>query len=314
VVLIWWCIRWPTPNDIYENFIMIACLNRRLARGAFLSAVVLSILAVGLVHVGVAIASEKPEQKHERPWLMVGLSTDGCSRGCKHVFSVIKELSGNPNGVILHFSKVTPELVAEMQPEFIVLSPQGTPWCRYSGELGVALQNFLWMLPVLAEDMNIPMLGICGGHQALALAFGGRVGPVRAVDDDCMPYSRDRQGGVVPLTMTHSDPIFDGVNGTIRIVESHFDEVKVLPPGFVLLASERVSRNQIIRHPNKPVYGIQGHPEYFYGSRPEGGILLKNFLKIASLHNKTVRSIEDAPPQLISLGQSSGHVAPVAKP
>jgi GMP synthase (glutamine-hydrolysing) len=294
---------------------MIACLNRCLARGAFLSAFVLSILALGLVHVGVARASEKPEQQHERPWLMVGLSTDGCSRGCKHVFSVIKDLSGNPNGVILHFSKVTPELIAEMRPEFIVLSPQGTPWCRYSGELGVALQNFLWMLPVLAEEMNIPMLGICGGHQALALAFGGRVGPVRAVDDDCMPYSRDRQGGVVPLTMTHSDPIFDGVNGTIRILESHFDEVKVLPPGFVLLASERVSRNQIIRHPNKPVYGIQGHPEYFYGSRPEGGILLKNFLKIASLHNKAVRSIVDGePPQLISLGQSLGNVAPVAKP
>lgn len=294
---------------------MIVCLKRCLARGAFLSALVLSILAVGLAHVGVAKASEKPDQKQERPWLMVGLSTDGCSRGCKHVFSVIKDLSGNPNGVILHFSKVTPELIAEMRPEFIVLSPQGTPWCRYSGELGVALQNFLWMLPVLAEEMNIPMLGICGGHQALALAFGGRVGPVRAVDDDCMPYSRDRQGGVVPLTMTHSDPIFDGVTGTIRMLESHFDEVKVLPPGFVLLASEKVSRNQIIRHPNRPVYGIQGHPEHFSGSRSEGRTLLKNFLKIASLHNKAVNgTVAAEPPQLISLGQSPGNVEHVAKP
>jgi GMP synthase (glutamine-hydrolysing) len=263
--------------------------------------------------VGPVTAAEKAQEKDDRPWLMVGLSTDGCSRGCRNLFSTIKELSGNHNGVILHFTKVTPELLAEMQPEFIVLSPQGTPWCRYSGELGVALQNFLWALPVAAEEMNNPMLGICGGHQALALAFGGRVGPVRAVDDDCMPYTRDRQSGIVPLTMIHSDPIFDGVRGSIRIVESHFDEVKVLPPSFVLLASEKVSRNQIIRHPNKPVYGIQGHPESSY-SRLDGGILLRNFLKIATLHNKTVRNIDGSTPQLISLGQNEGTTVPTTTP
>lgn len=271
-----------------------------------------TILIAGSLNNGTASAADK-QKKNERPWLMVGLSTDGCSSGCRHVFSVIKELSGNPNGVVLHFTKVTPELIAEMQPEFIVLSPQGTPWCRYSGELGVALQNFLWTLPVAAEELNVPMLGICGGHQALALAFGGRVGPVRALDDDCMPYTRDRQGGIVPLTMTQPDPIFDGMQGTIRMVESHFDEVKVLPPGFLLLASEKISRNQIIRHPTKPVYGIQGHPESSY-TRMDGGILLRNFLKIASLHNKTVRHLDEGEPQLISLSRNGVHIESTAKP
>lgn len=121
---------------------------------------------------------------------MVGLSHDMWSKAGRTVYSVIKGLSGNPNGIYLHFSQLTPELVAEKQPAFIVLSPQGTPWCRYSGETGVALQNFLWMLPLLAEEMNIPILGICGGHQALALGFGGKVGPIRAAEDDCLPYSR----------------------------------------------------------------------------------------------------------------------------
>jgi hypothetical protein len=109
--------------------------------------------------------------------------------------------------------------------------------------------------------MNIPILGICGGHQALALAFGGKVGPIRAGEDDCMPYTRERQGGVVPLTLTTTDPIFRGIDGKLRILESHFDEVKVLPPGFVLLASDKLSPNQVMRHPTKPVYGVQGHPE-----------------------------------------------------
>lgn len=234
--------------------------------------------------------SPKAPPSYARPWVMVGLSPDGCSRGCSHVFSVVKELSGNSNGLIVHFSKVTPEWLAELQPSFIILSPQGTPWCRYTGEMGVSLQNFLWMLPMAAEEMNIPILGICGGHQALALAFGGKVGPIRAGEDDCMPYTRERQGGVIPLTLTTSDPIFRGIDGKLRILESHFDEVKVLPPGFVLLASDKLSPNQIMRHPTKPVYGVQGHPESSYSTRPEGRILIRNFLEIALAHNQTVRT------------------------
>ncbi|HMK37184.1 MAG TPA: gamma-glutamyl-gamma-aminobutyrate hydrolase family protein [Desulfomonilaceae bacterium] len=254
---------------------------------AFMTCMVLCILAAMAVARDSADSTGKSASQDRRPWIMVGLAPDGCARGCRNAFNVIKDLSGNPNGMILHFSKVTYEFIADMQPEFIILSPQGTPWCRYTGEKGVALQNFLWMLPLFAEEMNIPMLGICGGHQALALAFGGKVGPIRAMEDDCMPYARDRQGGVIPLTLTAQDPIFSGVGDRLRILESHYDEVKVLPPGFVLLASDKISRNQIMRHPTKPVYGIQGHPEYFYGHRPDGGILIKNFLKIAVTYNKT---------------------------
>lgn len=222
-----------------------------------------------------------------KSWLMVTMGTSPGGGG--HVFSVLKNLSGIPNGKIVHFSQVTYELIADLQPAFIVLGPQGTPWCRYTGETGIALQNFLWMLPSVAEDMNIPILGICGGHQALALAFGGKVGPVRAADDDCMPYTHDRQTGVVALTLQEPDPIFSGLEGSMRIVESHYDEVKVIPPGFVLLASEKVSRNQIIRHPTRPVYGVQGHPEHFFDGRRDGGLFLRNFVTIARTHNQIMR-------------------------
>ena len=240
--------------------------------------------------------------KSLRPWLMVSLAPYSTSRGGMHAYSVIRRLSGNPNGIMLHFSEVTPELVAEKKPEFIILSPQGTPWCKYSGERGIALQNFLWTLPLLAEEMNIPILGICGGHQALALAFGGKVGPIRAGEDDCMPYSRDRQGGVVPLTLNSPDPLFLGLDGKLRILESHYDEVKVLPRGFLLLASDRFSPNQIMRHPTKPVYGIQGHPEYFSEGRPDGGMLIRNFLRIAATHNEALRKAQmPTPSKLLSL-------------
>ena len=161
-------------------------------------------------------ASERVSQP-KRSWLMVSLCTDGCSKGCRNVFSVMTKLSGNPHGKILHFSQITPELISEIQPEFVVLGPQGTPWCRYTGPKGVALQNFLWLLPVMAEEMNVPILGICGGHQALALAFGGKVGPIRAGEFDCMPYNRDRQSGVVQITLMASDPLFQGAVGEVKL-------------------------------------------------------------------------------------------------
>lgn len=238
-----------------------------------------------------------------RPWILVSMGPTGCSGGCTNVFSTIKRLSENPHGRIIHFSQLTPELIEEIQPAFIVLGPQGTPWCRYSGEKGIRLQNLMWTIPQVAEAMNIPILGICGGHQALALAFGGKVGPIRAGEDDCMPYTRERQGGVIPVTVVSSDPLFEGIDGTIRILSSHYDEVKVLPPGFRVLASDQLCPVQIMRHPTLPVYGIQGHPERFGKERPEGGVLLRNFLKIALTHNQTVRpTAEESEPRVVTAG------------
>lgn len=268
---------------------MEVSLNRHQAW--FLSVVlILACIAVPQSWAGESQGTKSASStENVRPWIMVSLSHDMWSRAGGHVQSVIKELSGNPNCISLHFSKLTLEMVAETDPAFIVLSPQGTPWCRYSGETGVALQNFLWVLPLIAEEMHVPILGICGGHQALALSFGGKVGPIRAAEDDCMPYSRDRQSGVVPLTLKASDPIFAGVDGTLRIVQSHYDEVKVLPKGFVLLASDKLCQIQIMRHETKPVYGIQGHPESFSGNRPDGRIFIRNFLSIAKAYKESMK-------------------------
>lgn len=279
----------------------------------FRSRDLLVVFFVGVLLIGTGLSdafarAEHTEQSADTvrtsPWLLVNLSRSRSYRGGGAVYNVIKQLSGNPNGMVLPFDDVTAELLAEKQPAFIILSPQGTPWCRYSGSRGVKLQNFLWSIPVAAEIMNIPILGICGGHQALALAFGGKVGPIRGGEDDCLPYNRMRQSGVVPLDMETHDPLFRGLGSKLRIVQSHYDEVKVLPPGFVLLASDDTCPVQIMRHPSKPVYGIQGHPERFSASRPDGGILIRNFLKIARTHNMILRRVSlSVPPKLLSFHQ-----------
>ena len=73
----------------------------------------------------------------------------------------------------------------------MALSPNGIPWCKYRGKNGQDLENFFKSLQVIIEDMQIPVIGICGGHQALALAFGGKVGPIRGGEDDCFPYGHN---------------------------------------------------------------------------------------------------------------------------
>jgi GMP synthase (glutamine-hydrolysing) len=244
-----------------------------------------------------------------QPWIMVGLTPEGCAGGCRRLYSVIKDFSGNPQGLIYHFSEINVDLIAQLHPEFIVLSPQGTPWCRYTGQKAVDLQNFLWTLLVAAEDFHVPVLGVCGGHQALSLAFGGKVGPIRGGEDDCMPYSRDRQSGTVVLSQTTQDPIFEGIDEEFRMVESHYDEVKTLPPDFVLLAWDRMSPHQIIRHRHRPVYGIQGHPESSLGSKSAGARLLRNFLDIAKNYNENVRNVFFDRPRLLTF-QKGNSVAP----
>ena len=52
------------------------------------------------------------------------------------------------------------------------------------------------------------------------------------------PMCGDRQSGLAMLTLSNPDPIFKGVHDQLQIVQSHYDEVKELPPGFLLLAKD----------------------------------------------------------------------------
>jgi len=223
-------------------------------------------------------------------WVVVNLFTGRTSKQAVRVRETLERLGAGGRGIILPFSEVTVETMEKLQPAFLALSPNGMPWCRYRGKNGADLENFFSALRVIVEEMNIPVIGICGGHQALALAFGGKVGPIRGEEDDCLPYGKKpTEKGRHDVYVTEKDPLLLGMGESLNLVQNHFDEVKRLPPGFICLAKNDLCPYQIIRHPTKPAYGVQAHTEYYRPGRPDGGLLLRNFLNIARSHNRVAR-------------------------
>ncbi|MDD1656696.1 MAG: gamma-glutamyl-gamma-aminobutyrate hydrolase family protein, partial [Methanomicrobiales archaeon] len=100
--------------------------------------------------------------------------------------------------------------------------------------------SFAWL-----QEARVPVLGICAGMQAVALAFGGSLLPSREI-------------GMTEIRCTRPDPLLEG-HGRFSAYELHGAGV-VPPESFVVLAeSDRCI--QAIRHRVLPVYGILFHPE-----------------------------------------------------
>ncbi len=117
--------------------------------------------------------------------------------------------------------------------------------------------------------MDLPILGICLGHQLMALAYGGEV-------------RTGRYGGFarVDVEVLDEDDILKGMAPALKVWASHQDEVSRLPPGFKLLARSGICEIEAMRHETKPLYGVQWHPEVSHTEK--GTSLLKNFLEVCA--------------------------------
>jgi GMP synthase (glutamine-hydrolysing) len=223
-------------------------------------------------------------------WVVVNLFSGQTSKQAVIVRDKLIRAGAEGQSIIMAYKDATVENIAKIRPTFIALSPNGIPWCKYRGKSGADLQNFFASLKIIIEDFQVPVIGICGGHQALALAFGGKVGPIRGGEDDCFPYGDNpTERGRHNVLVLREDPLFKSMGTTLNLVQNHYDEVKRLPAGFVALAENKMCPYQIMRHPTRPAYGVQAHTEYWMPSRPDGGTLLRNFLEITRSHNQQVR-------------------------
>ncbi len=178
-------------------------------------------------------------------WIVVNLFTGRTSKQAVIVRDTLARLGAGGQGIVLPFSEVTVENMRKLRPAFLALSPNGIPWCKYKGRNHVDLMNFFHALKIIVEEMDVPVIGICGGHQALALAFGGKVGPIRGGEDDCFPYGHNpTERGRHNVFVVEKDPLFAGMGPSLNLVQNHYDEVKRLPPGFVCLARTSSARTR----------------------------------------------------------------------
>lgn len=101
-----------------------------------------------------------------------------------------------------------------------------------------------------AVAVEVPILGICFGHQLLGEAFGGKV----------TPNPRGREIGTVDLTLRNADPLFDGIDAEPHVVMTHLDSVVEVPKEAVVLASTELDPHAAVRFTEK-VWSVQYHPE-----------------------------------------------------
>ncbi len=118
-----------------------------------------------------------------------------------------------------------------------------------------------------ATEVTRPILGICLGHQLVAEAFGGSV-------------RKGALGGYadVIVEVCDQDDILAGIGPRIKTWASHADEVDRLPGTFVRLARSEICEVEAMRHVNKPIYGVQWHPEVAHTEA--GNTLLQNFIEV----------------------------------
>jgi anthranilate synthase component II len=114
---------------------------------------------------------------------------------------------------------------------------------------------------------DLPILGVCLGHQSIGQAFGGKVITAREI----------RHGKLSDIHQKGGD-LFEGLPETYRVVRYHSLAVRPedLPEDLVADAFTDDGEIMALHHKTRPVYGVQFHPESILTEH--GHALLKNFL------------------------------------
>ena len=181
--------------------------------------------------------------------------------------------------VILDFGSQTTQLIGRRIRELNIYS-EIIPYHKYpygreqeEGIIGVILSGS--PLSVYDKDAfridfgrllgRVPVLGICYGAQLMAYTLGGAVEPAPSRE-----YGRARLCDV-----DAASPLLRGIEPGAQVWMSHGDTITALPPHFEVIASTDDVRYAAFESKDRPVWGVQFHPEVFHSTC--GMQLLRNF-------------------------------------
>jgi GMP synthase (glutamine-hydrolysing) len=181
------------------------------------------------------------------------------------------------NGVIIwHFSEIgSREIPKDL--EAIILSGSRAHlqnkgvYSEYDAEVDLIMKS------------NVPVLGICFGHQLIGKAFGANIGSLSKFLDEPQNIKV-----LEPNEILKSWNIGD----KLRVYQSHEDFVENAPPQFIRLAESESCRIEAMKHETRPIYGIQAHIERATEDDSDGYQIIRNFLENVVERHAVSRIVE----------------------
>ncbi len=174
-------------------------------------------------------------------------------------FNLVQVLSARGAEVeVLRNDEITAQEVLERAPAGILISPgPGRP------------ENAGICPELVAGRPDIPILGVCLGHQVLGASFGGRV-------ERCSTPMH----GKTSLVRHSGDGIFEGLSNPFEATRYHSLELRQesLSDELEAIAWTESGVLMGVRHRTLPYWGVQFHPESVLTT--EGPLLLENFMRL----------------------------------
>ena len=175
-----------------------------------------------------------------------------------NLYQLIGEI--NPDIWVIRNDEMSIDEIRALSPERIILSPgPGRP-----ESAGVIMDVARTLGP------EIPVLGVCLGHQAICAAFGATV-----------TYARKLMHGKQSMVNFSPDcPLFKGCPDTAPVARYHSlaADAATLPPELKITAMTTENEVMAVQHTDYPIFGVQFHPESIL--TPDGKTMLRNFLSL----------------------------------
>lgn len=161
--------------------------------------------------------------------------------------------------MVIRNDDLSAEEALELKPDGIVLSPGPcTP-----KEAGICVDL------VQRAPADLPILGVCLGHQSIGAAEGGEIITAQEIRHGKLSQIRHENG-----------PLFEGLPDRYNVVRYHSLAItpQDLPDTLIADAFTEDGEIMAVRHKTRPVYGVQFHPESILTEH--GHALLRNFLNL----------------------------------
>lgn len=165
----------------------------------------------------------------------------------------------DPDIRVIRNDEMTVEEIKSLHPDRMILSPgPGRP-----EDAGVIIE--------VAKNLGkeIPVLGVCLGHQAICAAFGATI-----------TYAKELMHGKQSDVKFDMDcPLFDGCPKIAPVARYHSlaADAGTIPEELKITAVTEDGEVMAVQHREYPIYGVQFHPESIL--TPDGKTILRNFIK-----------------------------------